>query len=249
MKKIIKSALFVCSVAGIAAAAYAANHTATGEGQDGGTFWTLFKSETRSGGVNVTNASSRGATISWVNNDSPAADFVGGVGWRDVNFPNNVSYNVTSFTWPTTTAFDNRGVFGIYGWSCPIGQGVSDKNVEFYVVDNWLGTNQYVPFDGPTRMTAKETIRANGADYKIYQSSTYDRANACGPGQRFFQVWAVRQGKKTLNRNGTNVDFKTIGGAMSKYGYFTSNLRYLVVGVDAFQNTSGNVKIGYVDKG
>jgi hypothetical protein len=246
-----RSSIKLLALAGslsFAVATYAANHTQTGEGQEGNTFWTVFKSETKSGGVNVTNSNSRTATISWVNRDDPAADFVGGVGWKDVNFPNTITYNVTNFTWPTSQAFDSRGVFGVYGWSCGINQGVSDKNIEFYIVDNWLGANQYIPYDGSTRMTPKETVRANGADYKIYQSSTYNRANACGPGLPNFQVWAVRQGKRTLSSSANNVDFKTIGGVMSKYGYFTQNLRYLVVGVDVFQNASGSFRLGYVNK-
>jgi hypothetical protein len=260
MKNITKLAVITCSVFGLAAAAYAANHTNTGEGQDGSTFWTLFKYNSNNNcpnaqnkcGVNVTDNRYRTATIKFSNPDRPDTDFVGGVGWQNVAKPSNISYKVSSWSWPTTVAFDSRGVFGVYGWSCPINAGVSDKNVEFYIIDNWVGSNQYIPYDGSLPMTAKETFTANGASYNIYQSSLLDRANACGTGQKFFQVWAVRQGKRSLtNASGgiaNNVDFTTIGGKMANYGYFHYPLRYLVVGVDVFQAVQGNVSLNYVDK-
>ncbi len=260
MKNIIKSALFTCGALGLAAAAYAVDHNNTGEGDDGSTFWTLYKYNSNNNcpnasnkcGVNVTDNRYRKATIKFSNPDRGDTDFVGGVGWQNVAKPSNISYKVTSWSWPTTAAFDSRGVFGAYGWSCGINARVSDKNVEFYIIDNWVGKNQYIPYDGSTQMTAKETFTANGASYKIYQSSTLNRDNACGNGQNFFQVWAVRQGKRSLiNSSGgivNNLDFTTIGGKMANYGYFHYPLRYLVVGVDVFQAVQGNVSLAYVDK-
>jgi hypothetical protein len=254
MKKFIKSALAISGAIGLATAVYAANYTNQGEDVEGQTFWTLYKYNSISGGVNITDNTKRKATISFENPNSADTDFVGGVGWRDLIYPTTVSYKVTNWTWQTTQAMDNRGVFGVYGWSCALRDGFSDKNVEFYIVDNWLGKNQYVPYYNGSKMIAKETIRANGADYKIYQSGSLNRANACGGSdQTFIQLWAVREGKRSLIKSpgvgiANSVDFKTIGGALGKYGYMTYNMRYLVVGVDVFQAAKGNVSLDYVNK-
>ncbi len=253
MKKFVKSALMVCSAAALATAVYAADHTSTGEGPDGDTFWTLYKYNSISGGVNVYDGRYRSGKISFENPNRGDTDFVGGMGWQNVNYPSNLFYKVTSWTWQTDAAFDNRGVFGAYGWSCAKRDGFSDKNVEFYVIDNWLGKNQYVPYYNGSRMSPVSNVAANGATYDIYQSGSLNRANACGgDDQTFLQLWAVRRGKRSLiNASGgiaNSIDFKTIGGAMGRYGYLTYNMRYLVVGVDVFQAAKGQVTLQYVDK-
>jgi Glycosyl hydrolases family 11 len=257
MKNFTKSVLFLGSVASLAVAVYAAvNGTYYGNavGNDGATFYTIYSNDTNSSSIKIDDNRYRAATITWDNKNLDSADMVAGtgVGFNGQKMPTNVSYNIKN--WTITRGSDsNNGVFGVYGWSCAGRDGIkksngtAENNVEFYVIDRWLGTSQYVPYDGSFQMTAKETVRANGADYKLYQSSTYNRANACGTGQNFHQVWLVRQGKKIVGTSGTNIDMRTLGGAISRYGYITANLAYVVVGVDAFKNTKGTIQMGYVD--
>jgi hypothetical protein len=267
MQKKLKSVLLICASLVAATAVSAAiviqgpNGTYSGDGvyNDGDTFVSLFASQVNSSSIKVLNNKYRNVLMSWDNKNDNAADVVLGAGWGWNNqvMPKNISYKVDS--WSITRGSDsNNGVFGVYGWSCAGADGIKksngqpENNVEFYVVDRWLGSSQWIPYDGASQMTAKETFRANGADYKIYQSSTYQRANACGGNdQKFHQVWAVRQGKKTgTGANGaTNVDMATIGGKIANYGYITQKLRYIVVGIDAFKNAKGSVQLGYVDRG
>jgi hypothetical protein len=266
MKINFKSALMICGALAITTAVSAAinvpgpNGTYSGNGvyNDGATFVSLYANQVNSSSIQVLNNRYRNVRMSWDNKDDNAADVVLGAGWGWNNqvMPKNISYKVDS--WSITRGSDsNNGVFGVYGWSCAGADGIkkangeAENNVEFYVVDRWLGNSQWVPYDGSTRMASKETFRANGADYKIYQSSTYQRANACGGNdQKFHQVWAVRQGKKTGTgaTGATNVDMATIGGKISNYGYITQKLRYIVVGIDAFKNAKGTIQLGYVDR-
>jgi hypothetical protein len=267
MNKNIKSALLICSALSIATAVSAAidipgpNGTYSGNGvyNDGETFVSLYANQVNSSSIKVLNNPYRNVTLSWDNKNDNAADVVlgAGWGWNGQKMPKNISYKVNS--WSITRGSDsNNGVFGVYGWSCAGADGIKkadgtpENNVEFYVIDRWLGASQYVPYDGATQMTPKgQPVRANGADYKIYQSSTYQRANACGGSdQKFHQVWAVRQGKKTGTgaSGATNIDMATIGARIANYGYITQNLRYIVVGVDAFKNAKGTITLGYVDR-
>jgi hypothetical protein len=266
MKTTKKSALFLCGAIGVATAVTAVidvagpngKYSGNGVYNDGDTFVSLYASKVNSSSIKVDDNRYRAVTLTWDNQNDNAADVVlgAGWGWNNQKMPKNISYKVSS--WSITRGSDsNNGVFGVYGWSCAGDDGIkkadgtAENNVEFYIVDWWLGSSQWVPYDGSTQMTAKETFRANGANYKIYQSSTYTRDNACGIGQKFHQVWAVRQGQKTgTGTNGaTNVDTATIGGKIARYGYITEKLRYIVVGIDAFKNAKGTVKLGYVDRG
>ncbi len=281
MRKFVKSALFFCSAIGLSVIAYAGNHTTDGVGNDGNTFWALFKFNTNNlcptagagsnyaCGVNVLNPSTRNAFITFDNPDRPDTDFVGGVGWGygNVAKPSTVSYKVSSYSFQSTAAYDNRGVFGIYGWSCPADSGIKKpngslyENVEFYIVDHWLGSNQYTPYYNGSPMSqvsgGNGSVNANGGTYKIYKSGIYNRENACaknsnGTNRNFIQVWAVRQGKRALvNSSGgiaNNVDFNTISNKLATQGYFKYPLAYLVAGVDVFQDARGSVTFEYVNK-
>lgn len=256
MKKFYLQWTGAIALCAIATAAYAGTYYGNALGNEGATFYTIYSSQTNSSSIRVDDARYRAVTIAWDNKNVDSADMVAGAGWGWDNqtMPANISYNIKN--WSISRGSDsNNGVFGVYGWSCAGADGIKrangtpENNVEFYVIDRWLGTSQYVPYDGSSQMVAKETVRANGADYKIYQSSTVNRDNACGVGQNFHQVWAVRQGKKIVGTAGTNIDMRTLGNKIAQYGYITQRLRYIVVGVDAFKNTAGTIQIGYVDRG
>jgi Glycosyl hydrolases family 11 len=258
-KWLIKAAMAAALITGTA---YAANHTSNGEGTDGSTFWTVFKQDTNSGGINVTDGARRAFTLTWDNKDVDSADFATGGGFKDVNRPNNVFYSITKWSISRT---GSNGSFGVYGWSCPSDQGIKIPgtntfydNVEFYVTESSINGQQFVPYD----TTFKKDVlvdqgfkKANGSiqyiTYKIYESPVYRRANACrnqsnGQAYPFKQVWAVRQGNRSVGTSAVTLDFKKLSEVMDDYGYFTYNLRYLVVGIDAFRNTKGEIGVGPV---
>jgi hypothetical protein len=260
-KWLIKAAL----AAGlVSSAAYAANHTSNGEGTDGNTFWTVFKQDTNSGGINVTDGNNRAFTLTWDNKDVDSADFATGGGWANVDRPNNIFYSITKWSINRT---GSNGSFGVYGWSCPSDQGIKVPgtnnfytNVEFYVTESSINGKQFVPFDTSFKkdvLVDQGFRNSNGSikyvTYKIYTSPTYTRANACrnqsnGQAYPFQQVWAVRQGNRSVGTSAVTLDFKKLSEVMDDYGYFTFNLRYLVVGIDAFRNTKGEIGVGPVNK-
>jgi hypothetical protein len=250
MKKkwLVKAALAAVLITGTA---YAANHTSNGEGNDGNTFWTVFKQDTNSGGINVTDGTNRAFTLSWDNKNVDSADYATGGGFSNVDRPNNIFYSITKWS---ITRNDGNGSFGVYGWSCPTDQGVSGfDNVEFYITESSINGKQFVPFD--TTFKKDVVLRQDGKNvtYKIYDSPSYTRANACqnrtnGAAYPFKQVWAVRQGNRSVGTTTVALDFKTLSNALDDYGYFTFNLRYLVVGIDTFKNTKGEIGVGPVSK-
>jgi Glycosyl hydrolases family 11 len=246
MCKKLKYGLGVLGVISIATATYAAEYKNNAQGVEGSTFYTVYSAPGYSNfaSINVTDSKNRGFTLNWDNKNDNRADFASGGGFENVNRPTTISYSVNS--WSVERA-GNNGMFGVYGWSCPTNAGVKNQdNVEFYIVDAWLDGNvkQFVPFD----TTYKTNVKSDGATYNIYQSPTYTRDNACGSGQKFHQVWAVRQGRRFVDSRGVNLGFQTISNVMDDYGYFEYNLRYLVVGVDAFANTKAKISVGYVSK-
>jgi Glycosyl hydrolases family 11 len=259
MKKIVAAALCAAS---IPAALYAANHPDNGEGIDGSTFWTVFRQDNNSGAINVTDAAKRAFTLTWDNKDVDSADFATGGGFKDVNRPNNIFYSITK--WSIARAGSN-GSFGVYGWSCPSDQGIKIpgtnvfyNNVEFYITESSINGQQFVPFDTVFQKDVKidqgfktRTGAVQLITYKIYTSPVYRRANACrndqnGQAYPFHQVWAVRQGNRNVGTSAVTLDFKTLSEVMDDYGYFTFNLRYLVLGIDAFRNTKGEIGVGPV---
>jgi hypothetical protein len=243
-KWLIKAATAAALITG---AVYAANHTSNGEGVDGNTFWTVYKNDTNSGGINVTDGKKRAFTLSWDNKDVNSADFATGGGFSYVDRPKTIYYSITK--WSIERSGSN-GSFGVYGWSCPTDQGITGhNNVEFYITESSINGRQFVPYD----TTYLKDVKASGATYKIYSSPSYTRANACkrkpnGQDYPFKQVWAVRQGNRPVGTKAVGIDFSTLSNVMDDYGYFTNNLRYLVVGIDAFRNTKGEIGVGSVSK-
>ncbi len=242
MNKKLKLGLCALGTIGLASAAIAANHTGNGEGNDGVTFWTIFSQDVNSSSINVTSKTSRNFTLTWDNKNVDSADYATGGGWSNVARPKSLSYNIQNWS---ITRTGSSGMFGVYGWSCPINAGIKGQdNVEFYIAESSINGQQFVPFD----TTFKTSVSASGGTYKIYQSPSYNRANACGSGQRFQQIWAVRTGNRSVGKTNVSLDFKKISEVMDNYGYFTNSFRYLVIGVDVFKNTKGTISVGSVNK-
>jgi hypothetical protein len=247
MNKKLKLGLSALGAVGLASAAFAANHTGNGEGIDGVTFWTIFSQRVNSSSINVTSPTKREFTLAWDNQDVNEADYATGGGWRDVNRPTTVKYSLNGWK---IDRVGSDGAFGIYGWACNnVG---SNDNVEFYIVDAWLsGAAEFKPFDNFRQLNSsgkQVQVATTHGTYRIWQSPSYSRANACPGSKKFHQVWAIRTAKRSVGTTEVPIDFKKLSEVMDNYGYFTNNLRYLVVGVDAFRNTKGTIKVRSVNK-
>jgi hypothetical protein len=132
-------------------------------------------------------------------------------------------------------------VFGAYGWSC---NNVGQLNVEFYITESWFGSTQFVPYGN----TKKGSVSTSHGTYDIFVSGAYDRAQRCTNGRNFQQVWAVRRGSRSVGTNNVTLEFTKIVNKMDDYAYFKNSYSYLVMGIDGFPNSSGDVTIREVQK-
>ena len=186
-----------------------------GTGFYNGNFFSWF--EVRAGGTS-TNARAcrtslgfndenfRSYRVEWDLDRTFSADAVGGMGFGSGSPQRRLTYRVDNFN--SNVSNDQRALVAVYGWSC---EASTNTNQEYYVVDTWTGSGQFVPFDGSQAnneaVQVGRTIRSNGGTYRFYRVER-SGANFCVADQNaeFVQLWSVRQGRRTTGRN-QNIDF------------------------------------------
>jgi hypothetical protein len=238
MKNLIKrstlgAALVVASSAALAAVYY--NNVAT---WDGNTYVTLYSKGTEYAKVDIKNNQNRNALLSWKTNAGAGNDYAAGVGWANVAKPKNLYYSIDDWkAWATGDGV----VFGAYGWSC---NDPGQNNVEFYITEAWFGGGQFVP--GST--SKKGFVDTNHGRYDIYVGGALNRDQRCTNGRSFQQVWAVRQGARSVGKTNVTLEFTTIVNKMDDYAFFKNTYSYLVMGIDGFPGSSGDVTLKEVQK-
>jgi hypothetical protein len=237
MKRIYKYGAAALGMIGAATGLYAADHFNNGTGTDRGYFWTIYNQGTEYARINVLNNTGK-ALISWKTNFGSGNDFAGGIGWERKAKPNNIFYSIAS--WKNYAVGDNA-VFGAYGWSC---NNAGELNVEFYITEAWFGGGRFVPGDGAQ---LKSNITLDGDTYDIYVTGGIKRAQRCTNGRNFQQVWAVRRNKRSVGATAVTMSFSKFIAKMDDYAFFR-NYDYLVIGIDGFQGSSGDVTLGSLSR-
>lgn len=222
----------------MSSAAFAAVHYNNVETADGATYVSLYSAGTDYAKVDVLDNTRRRALLSWRTRAGSGNDYAAGVGWGNVAKPRNLYYSIES--WKQYSTGDGV-VFGAYGWSC---NDPGQLNVEFYITESWFQSNQFVPYDN----LLKGSVATSHGTYDVYASGAYNRAQRCANGRDFQQVWAVRRGKRSVGTTNVTLEFTTIMNKMDDYAWFKSTYPYLVMGMDGFPGSSGDVTLREVQK-
>lgn len=251
-----KPGLAALVTVGLATAVYAQVHYNNYRGQDGGTYVNLYSNfptnSLQYAKVDVTDPNNRGATLSWSTSTNSGSDYVGAVGWEKISQPRNFYYGVSQ--WRAFAVGDNA-VFGAYGWDCDTGK---PWNIEFYIVEAWFASGTFVPRDTnnkelPNRGNpVKLTQDGKAAQYNIYSDSS-DRnfADACGNNTKpFRQIWAVRTAKRSVGKTAVTLQVSTMMNRMKQEADYPLNgtFEYIVMGIDGFRGSKGDVGLTKVDR-
>lgn len=198
---------------------------------------------------------SRHFRIDWDQNQTWGEDVVGGMGWTWGWDRRKIGYNFGEFTSNAGT----KAIAGVYGWTC----GSRDRNrypntaaQEYYIVDTWSGSGNFVPWDenrnapaNPIRKNGRDVIiDANGGKYKVYKVRR-NGAQYCGNGSArgFDQFWSVRTSSLSTGVD-RGIDFANHDNVWDDYGFSSNRVRngYQIVMGEAFGHANFRHK-GAVD--
>lgn len=195
--------------------------------------------------------------IDFNQNETFGEDAVGGMGWRNGSDTRTIKYRLNTLT--SNSSSTPRVIAGVYGWTCGSNDRTRNPSTtaqEYYIVNSWGGSGQFVPFDeqaGGPAVALKQNnrdviISANGGRYKIYKVRR-DGPQYCGDGtpRAFDQFWSVRQGPIAAPKDST-VTFSTHDNKWDDFGFSSSSVRngYQIVFAEAFGD-QGFRHIGTVD--
>ena len=256
MKTTYKVAAGAVLAISIATSAMAAQFYNNYRGQDGDTYVNHYSNFTTNNqvyaSVNVTDNKKRTATLSWSTSTNSGSDYVGSVGWEKITRPKNFYYGISKWA---NYANGDGAVFGAYGWDCNTGK---NWNIEFYVVEAWFGSGAFRPRapDGtllPDRGKPVKLIQeGKSVQYNIY-SDTADRNfdDACGDNTKpFRQIWAVRSAKRAVGTTAVTLPMTTIMNRMDDEADYPlgGTFEYIVMGVDGFRGSKGDIGLTKVDR-
>lgn len=180
----------------------------------------------------------------WDQEKNFQADAVGGMGWEFGSSDRVIRYTITNFqSNANTNVVGVKAVAGIYGWTCVSRDRVANPNTsaqEYYIIDDWVGDNEFVPFDDQTEAPAiakSQEVSANGGTYKVYVIERNEAPQYCGDGspRKFTQFWSVRTQKTSRNTENT-IEFARHSNVWDDFGFRATKVSngYQVVAVEAF---------------
>jgi len=183
--------------------------------------------------------------IDWDQNSTWQEDVVGGVGWSRGSDTRKIGSNIGQFT--SNSSSNPRAIAGVYGWTCVSANRTQDPNTsaqEYYIVDSWVGSNQFIPWDEnanapatPLRSNGQDvTVSANGGTYKVYKVGR-DGPQYCGNGssRKFDQFWSVRTSSLSTGSN-RSIDFASHDNIWDNHGFRSSKVKngYQILMGEAF---------------
>lgn len=183
--------------------------------------------------------------IDWDQNSTWQEDVVGGVGWSSGSDRRKIGYNIGQFD--SNSSSNPRAIAGIYGWTCVSSDRTRYPRTsaqEYYIVDTWIGSNAFVPWDEnagapakPLRKNGRDVeVSANGGKYKVYKVGR-NGPQYCGDGssRSFDQFWSVRTSKLAIKKN-RNIDFANHDNTWDNHGFRSSKVKngYQILMGEAF---------------
>lgn len=216
-----------------------------------GRFFTWFENSSQNDRANcdvqilLRSGTTRRFRASWDQNRTFSEDAVGGMGWGSGRAGRRFTYNISTFT--SNRAL--RAIAGIYGWTCVSGDRQRNPRTsaqEYYVIDTWSGSGNFVPFDENRRGPALQLRDRNNnpvfvrdgtnGTYRVYRVRR-NGAQFCGDGspRSFDQFWSVRTTKRATGGN-RNINFQPHADRWDDFGFRPNSMSngYQVLAVEAF---------------